>query len=81
MTNAENCLSEPPNLKIVWGRIPPTPPTRLVPPAFAIIPLARLLNIASGIYTYFTNISEGTAFLFQGLTYKEEVRLRRFNLK
>ena len=35
-----------------------------------------LLNIASGIYIYFTNISEGTAFLFQGLTYKEEVRLR-----
>ena len=29
----------------------------------------------------FSNISEGTAFLLQGLTYNEEVKLRRYNLK
>ena len=28
-----------------------------------------------------TNISEGTAFLLEGLTYNEEVKLRRYNLK
>ena len=32
MTSAENSVSEPPNLKIFWGRIPQTPPPRLVPP-------------------------------------------------
>ena len=38
---------------------------------------ARLI-LQSGIYIYifFTNISEGTAFLLQGLTYNDEVRLR-----
>ena len=34
------------------------------------------------IYIYIlTNILEGTVFLFQGLTYNEEVKLRRYNLK
>ena len=28
MSNAENSVSEPSNLKIFWGRIPPDPPTR-----------------------------------------------------
>ena len=32
-------------------------------------------------YIYFTNISKGTAFLLQGLTYNDEVKLRRYNLK
>ena len=33
-------------------------------------------------YVYIsTNISEGTAFLLEGLTYNEEVKLRRYNLK
>ena len=27
------------------------------------------------------NISEGTAFLLKGLTYNDEVKLRRYNLK
>ena len=40
---------------------------------------ARLI-LQSGIYIYiyifFTNISDGTAFLLQGLTYNDEVRLR-----
>ena len=31
MTSAENSVSEPPNLKIFWGRIHQTPPPRLVP--------------------------------------------------
>ena len=33
------------------------------------------------IYIYFTNILEGTAFLLQGLTYNDEVKLRRNTLK
>ena len=35
------------------------------------------------IYIYFTNISEGTAFLLQGVTYmhSDGVKLRRYNLK
>ena len=42
---------------------------------------ARLI-LRSGIYIYIlTNILEGTVFLFQGLTYNEEVKLRRYNLK
>ena len=36
MTSVENSVSEPPNLKIFWGRIPPDPPTRFVPSALAI---------------------------------------------
>ena len=38
ITSAENNISEPANLKISWGRIPPHPPTRLVPSALAIMP-------------------------------------------
>ena len=38
MTSAENIISEPPNWKIFWERIPPDPPTRLVPWALAIMP-------------------------------------------
>ena len=37
MTTAENSISEPPNLKIFWRRIPQTPPTRLVPLALALM--------------------------------------------
>ena len=33
MTNTKNSVWEPPNLKIFWGRIPPDPPTRLMPSA------------------------------------------------
>ena len=38
MANAENSVSEPPNLKFFWGRIPPDPPTRVVPSALKIMP-------------------------------------------
>ena len=35
-------------------------------------------DLQSEIYIYhFTNISEGTVFLLQGLTYNEAVKLRR----
>ena len=34
-----------------------------------------------GLYIYFTNISEGTVFLLQGLAYNDEVKLRGYNLK
>ena len=37
MTSAEKSVSEPPNMKIFWGMIPPYPPTRLVPSALTII--------------------------------------------
>ena len=50
MTSAENSVSEPPNLKIFWERIPPDPTTRLVPSELAIMPpvtknLATALSI------------------------------------
>ena len=35
VTSAKNSVSEPPNWKIFWGRIPPDPPTRLLPSALA----------------------------------------------
>ena len=38
MTSVENSISEPPNLKIFSGRIPPDPLTRLVPSPLAILP-------------------------------------------
>ena len=38
MKNAEKSVSEPPNLKIFLGRIPPAPPTRFVPSALEIVP-------------------------------------------
>ena len=44
-------------------------------------------DLRSGIYHKYkvfrlsTNILEGTAFLLQGLTYNEEVKMRRYNLK
>ena len=31
MTSSENSVSEPPNMKIFWGRIPTDPPTKFVP--------------------------------------------------
>ena len=37
MTSAENSVSEPPNLKIFWGKISPELSTRLVPSAPAIL--------------------------------------------
>ena len=38
MTSVDDSVSEPPNLKIFWGKIPPHPPTRLLPSALAIMP-------------------------------------------
>ena len=37
MTSAEKSVSEPPNMKIFWGTIPPYPATRLGPSALTII--------------------------------------------
>ena len=37
MTSAEKSVSEPANMTIFWGTIPPYPPTRLVPSALTII--------------------------------------------
>ena len=39
MSSAENSVSEPSNLKIFWGRIPPDLPTSGVPLALARVPL------------------------------------------
>ena len=38
MTSAENSVLEPPNLKILGGGYPQTPPKRLLPSALAIMP-------------------------------------------
>ena len=38
MTSTENSVSEPPNLKLLCGRIPQDPLTRLLPSALAIMP-------------------------------------------
>ena len=38
MTSAENSVSEPPNLKPFWGRIPLDPLAKFVPSALAILP-------------------------------------------
>ena len=48
MTSAENSISEPPNLKLFRGRILPDPPTRLVPSAFAKMPLVTK-NLAKAL--------------------------------
>ena len=58
MTSAENGISEPPNLKIFWGRTPPDPTTRFVPSALAIMPpvaknLATALGNAKKILCHF----------------------------
>ena len=29
MTSAKNSVSEPPNMKIFWGKIPPPPPNKI----------------------------------------------------
>ena len=47
MISAENNVSEPTNLKISWGRIPPDPPTRLVASALATkAPVTKNLAMA-----------------------------------
>ena len=38
MISAENSIPEPPNLKILGGRITPDSPTRLVPSVLTIMP-------------------------------------------
>ena len=48
MTSAENSVSEPPKLKIFWCRIPPDPPTRLLPAAPAIMPPVKK-NLATAL--------------------------------
>ena len=48
MTSAENSISEPPNLKIFLGEDTPRPPTRLVPSAFAKMPLVTK-NLAKAL--------------------------------
>ena len=58
MTSAENSVSEPPNLEIFWRRIPPHPPTRLLPSALAIMfpppspPASGYKNLATALYYY-----------------------------
>ena len=50
MTSAENSVLEPPNLEIVWWRIPPGPPTRLLPSALAVMPLPPVTkNLATAL--------------------------------
>lgn len=41
ISSAENSASEPPNLKIFWGKIPPDPPARLLLLALARVSLSH----------------------------------------
>ena len=51
MISAENSISEPPNLKFSWRRIPPDPPKRLNPSALAInMPPVRK-NLATALHS------------------------------
>ena len=67
MTSAENSVSEPPNLKIFWGRIP-DPPTRFVPSALQIMhpPSARITkNLATALLSrVFVWLEKGSRFRF-----------------
>ena len=51
MISAENSISEPPNLKFSWRRIPPDSPKRLNPSALAInMPPVRK-NLATALHS------------------------------
>ena len=50
MAKAENSVSEPPNFKVLWGRIPPLLPTRLVHSALVIMPPVTQ-NLATALST------------------------------
>ena len=70
MTSAENSISEPPNLKIFWGRIPQTPP-RLVPPFTKDLATALFLSpeINSSSYSLTEILAEcNNHFLINHLT-------------
>ena len=63
MTSAENSVPEPLNLKILWKRISPDPPTRLPPPALAIMPpppvtknLATALTLSRNLHDAYNNV-------------------------
>ena len=50
MTSAKNSVSEPPNLKIFWGRTPRDPTTRRVPSALELMrPVTK--NLVSALFT------------------------------
>ena len=71
MTSAENSVSEPPNLKIFWGRIPQTPPPRLVPPFTKDLATALFLSpeINSSSYSLTEILAEcNNHFLINHLT-------------
>ena len=52
MTSVDDSVSERPNLKIFWGKIPPHPPTRLLPSALAIMPPRRYKKPSYGPASY-----------------------------
>ena len=52
MTSAENSVSEPPNLKIFWGRISQTPLPRLVPPFTKDLATAPFLSLEINSSSY-----------------------------
>ena len=62
MTSAGNSVSEPPNLKIFWGKISPELSTRLVPSALAILPPPPLVtkNLATALLAVSTKLKCGT---------------------
>ena len=66
MTSAVNNVSEPPNLKIFWGRIPPDPPTRLMPLELTIMhpppPLLQKTELGPRTSMSCTTASDGVTW-------------------
>ena len=51
MTSAENSFSEPPNLKIFWGRIPPDPPTKFV---LSTLAKTSFIKFSAGLWSLYS---------------------------
>ena len=51
MTSAENNFSEPPNLKIFWGRIPPDPPTKFV---LSTLAKTSFIKFSAGLWSLYS---------------------------
>ena len=65
MISAENSISEPPNLKIFWGRIPPYPPTRLVLSALRCLPVGKKPSYGPGnLFIFFEFVQYVPSFVF-----------------
>ena len=65
MISAENSISEPPNLKIFYWRIPPDPPTRLVLSALPCPPGGKKPSYGPGnLFIFFEFVQSVPSFVF-----------------